>query len=67
MILFFTQAADKDNSGDLTKDEYDTFIKCIGTSKKVKYSLCHSNLNLNYTILNNKSSATFTVNRYSFL
>lgn len=34
-IIRVTQAVDKDQSGHITQEEYNKFIECIGTSKKV--------------------------------
>lgn len=34
-IIHVIQAVDKDQSGHITQEEYNKFIECIGTSKKV--------------------------------
>lgn len=37
--IIFTQTVDKDQSGIITQEEYETFLKCIGKSKKVILNL----------------------------
>lgn len=34
-LLFMIQAVDKDQSGEITQEEYNKFLECIGTSNKV--------------------------------